>query len=343
MAERSQGARTEEPTPRRLAEARRQGQVATSAELTGAVAQAACFVVLVLGAAAGAGQLVVYLRGALATAAAGGAPGRALAAGLTQGAALLALPLGLAAVAVVVAGVAQTGGLFTLTPLRFDAARLRPSVRRLLDGPTFLDAAKGMAKGAIVFGVAALTVLPLVRPLGALAGASAGRVLAAAGVLAAALGWRLVGTGLVFGALDRLWQRHRHRLSLRMTRDEVQRERRNQEGDPRHRAERQRLHRALVAQRSLADVRRADFVVVGPHQAVALRYQGLAVPIVIARGQRVLAAEIKDLARGASLPTFFEAELADALQAVAEDGEIPEALYEPVAQIVKALLEGQPR
>ena len=53
MAERSQAARTEEPTPRRLAEARRQGQVAVSRELTGAVALAAAFVVLVAGASAG--------------------------------------------------------------------------------------------------------------------------------------------------------------------------------------------------------------------------------------------------------------------------------------------------
>jgi flagellar biosynthetic protein FlhB len=299
--------------------------------------------VLVLGASAGAGQLVGYLRGALATAAAGGDARAALAVGLRQAVALLALPLGLALVVTVVAGVAQTGGLFTLTPVRLDAGRLRPSLRRLLDGPTIVEVGKAAARAAIVFGLAALTVWPLLRPLGALAGASAGRVLAAAGVLAAALGWRLVAAGLVFGALDLVWQRHRHRLSLRMTRDEVARERRHQEGDPRQRAERQRLHRALAEQRSLADVRKADFVVVGPHAAVALRHQGLPVPVVVASGQRVLASQIQELARGASVPTFHDSELAQALLGVAEDAEIPEVLYDPLARIVKVLLEGRPR
>src|SRR4030095_10024043 len=86
---------TERPTPRRLAEARRQGQVAASADLTGAVGLGDGFLVLLAAAAAGAGQLVGYLRGVFAGAAAGGGAQAALGAGLRQGVALLALPLGL--------------------------------------------------------------------------------------------------------------------------------------------------------------------------------------------------------------------------------------------------------
>jgi type III secretion protein U len=343
MAERSQGARTEEPTPRRLAEARRQGHVAVSRALTGAVALAAGFLVLLAGASAGAGQLAGYLRVTLATAAAGGGARAALGLGLRQAVALLALPLGMVLAATVVTGVAQTGGLFTLTPVRLDAGRLRPSARRLLDGATFLEAGKGAFEAAVLAGLAALIVLPLARPLAGLAGASAGRVLAAAGALAAALAWPLVAVGLLFGALDLVWRRHRHRVSLRMTRDEAARERRQDEGDPRHRAERQRIHRALVEERALADVGQADFLVVGPRLAVALRHRERPVPIVMARGQGVRAARIEELARSASVPTFHDPDLARSLAALAEDTEIPEALYEPIARIVKVLLEGQGR
>jgi flagellar biosynthesis protein FlhB len=343
MAERSQASRTEEPTPRRLAEARRQGQVAVSRELTGAVALAAAFVVLVAAASAGAGQLIGYLRAALTSAARGGDAGAALATGLRQAVALLALPLGLGLVATVVAGVAQTGGLFTLAPVRPDCGRLAPALGRLLDGATFLEAGKGAAKAAVLLGLGALTLMPLAGPLAALAGASAGRVLAAAGVLAAALGWRLVTASVVFGALDLVWQRHRHRRGLRMTREEAARERRQQEGDPRHRAERQRLHRSLSQQGGVEDVRQADFVVSGDDHAVALRHRELPVPVVIAAGERLLAARIKELARSSSLPIFPDPGLARALAAVPEGAEIPEALYEPIARIVKVLLEGSRR
>ena len=63
-----------------------------------------------------------------------------------------------------VAGVAQTGGLFTLAPARPDGGRLRPRAGRLLDGATFLEAGKGAAKAAVLVGLGALTLLPLVRP-----------------------------------------------------------------------------------------------------------------------------------------------------------------------------------
>ena len=336
MAERSHGARTEQATPRRLAEARRHGQVAVSRSLTGAVGAAAAFLVLVLGAATGAGRLVAYLRAAFATATTSSLR-EALALGGGQAVALLALPLGLAFVATVAAGLAQTGGLFTVAPLRLDPGRLRG---RLLNGALLLEAGRGVLEAAVLLGLAALTVLPLLRPLAALAGASAARVLAAAGVVAAALGWRLVTAALLFGAADLVWQRHRHRQALRMTRHEVERERRQHEGDPRLRAERQRRHRYELTQHPLDVVRQASFVIVGHHQAVALRYDGSSAPVVLARGERLVAARLQELARQAAVPSFFDPGLAAALFAVEEEAEIPEALYQPVAQIVKVMLEG---
>jgi flagellar biosynthesis protein FlhB len=340
MADRSPGARTEPATPRRLAEARRQGQVGISRTLSASVSMAAVFVVLVLGARTGTGRLIAYLRTALAGATTGTGVADALALGLGQATAVLALPLGLALVATLAAGLAQTGGLFTVTPLRLDPGRLRG---RLFSGAALFEAGRGVLEAAIFAGLAALTVLPLIRPLAALAGAPAARVLAAAGVMAAALGWRLMAAALVLGAADLVWQRHRHRQALRMTREEAARERREHEGEPLLRAERQRLHRALLAQPALSEVRQASFVIVGARRAVALRHDGHAAPVVVARGERLLAARIEDLARQAGVPSFFDEGLSAALGAVPEGAEIPQALYGPVAEIVKAMLEGSRR
>src|SRR5205814_4053974 len=121
---------------------------------------------------------------------------------------------------------------------------------------------------------------------------------------------------------------------------EVRRDTRETEGDPRHKAERQRLHRALAEQRMLEDVRKADFVVVNPdHLAIALRYDrdGEAAPVVVARGERLLAERIKEVAREAGVPIFRDVTLAHSLRALEQGDQIPEALYEAVAETLRVV------
>jgi flagellar biosynthesis protein FlhB len=90
------------------------------------------------------------------------------------------------------------------------------------------------------------------------------------GALSARLAERVALVALALGAADYLMVRRRHLAGQRMTREEVKREYKESEGDPSHRAERQRLHRELMEQRMVAEVRKADFVVVNPdHIAVA--------------------------------------------------------------------------
>ena len=90
----------------------------------------------------------------------------------------------------------------------------------------------------------------------------------------------------------------------------------------------------------VAEVRKADFVVVNPdHIAVALRYDrdGEAAPVVVARGERLLAERIKAVAREAGVPIFRDVTLARSLRDLPEGTEIPAALYEAVAEILRAV------
>jgi flagellar biosynthesis protein FlhB len=160
------------------------------------------------------------------------------------------------------------------------------------------------------------------------------------GAVAAQLAERVALVALALGVADYMLVRRRHMGRLRMTRDEVKREHKESEGDPSHRAERQRLHRELSEQRMVAEVRKADFVVVNPdHIAVALRYDrdGEAAPVVVARGERLLAERIKQVAREAGVPIFRDVTLARSLRELAEGAEIPAALYEAVAEILRAV------
>jgi flagellar biosynthetic protein FlhB len=88
------------------------------------------------------------------------------------------------------------------------------------------------------------------------------------------------------------------------------------------------------------EVRKADFVVVNPeHIAVALRYDadGDAAPVVVAKGERLVAERIKQIAREAGVPIFRDVALARSLVELAEGGEIPAELYEAVAEILRVV------
>ena len=339
---------TEEPTPERLRKARREGRVPISRELTGALVLAAVVGLLALLAPAAVARLLALFRGAFASLneQAGGSP--RLIAGARRGwgalAALLAVPLAGAFVVAVLVGFAQTGGLWSWAATRRELSRLSPSagLRRIFSARAVIDVARGLVKVGIVAGVAVICLWPLARELPRLAGAPVGQILATMGRLARVLATRVVLALLALGLFDRWVVRRRHRRSLMMTRDEARREHREVEGDPLHKAERQRLHRELAEQRLLDDVRKADFVVVNPeHVAVALRYDRAtdAAPIVVARGERLHAERIKQVAREAGVPIYRDISLARALHELPEGSEIPEALYHAVAEILRALWE----
>jgi type III secretion protein U len=333
---------TEDPTPRRLAEARRRGDVAFSRELSAAAAFAAAVAVLAWNAPA---ALVGWLDGLRATlgAAVSGREAGAVARAAAGSAALRLLgpPLGAVLLVALVVGVGQTGGL-VLAPVRVDLRRLASAGgwRRLFDGRAALAIAQSLLKVALVAALGWLTLRPVLAGLPELAGASPARSLRILGVLTQRLAGRLALAALAFGVVDYLVVARRHRRSLRMTREEVKRDYKESEGDPAHRGERQRLHRELLEQRLIDDVRRADFVVVNPeHIAVALRYDpdGAAAPLVVAKGERLVAERIKQVAREAGVPIFRDVTLARALAELAEGGEIPGALYEAVAEILRAV------
>jgi len=338
---------TEQPTPRRLAEARRRGEVAISRDLVSAAATVAALGVLVTTGGGLIARLLVYWRGAFAAATSGAATGWGLPAGLRELARALATPLGAALGAALLVGLAQTRGMVAPAAVapRFDRLSPAGGLRRLASGLAALQAAKGAFKGMIVALLVGWLIVPQAAGLTALAGTPAAAVLAALAVLARRLVLGVAVAALALGAADLLFVRRAHHRQLRMTRDEVRREQRETEGDPRHRAERQRLHREVLEQRMIADVRKAHVVVINPeHIAVALRYDGDrdAAPVVVASGEQLVAERIKQVAREAGVPVLRDVTLARSLRALPEGDEIPPALYEAVAEVIRVVQAGAP-
>jgi flagellar biosynthesis protein FlhB len=336
--------KTEQPTPRRMAEARRRGEIAHSRELSSAVVLCAVVALASLAARSWFGSLLLAFHTALGDATR--APAFAVAGerALWTLVRTLAPPLALAVVAAVAIGLLQSRGVLAPGRVSLDWQRLLPRWDRVLGAAALAEVGRGLVKVAVAAGVAWLALHLALPALVHLAGASPGGVLAALAAYAQRLAARMALAALVLGIADYLWQRRRHLQALRMTREEVRREHRDTEGDPHHKAARQRLHRELVEQRMVADVRRADFVVVNPdHIAVAVRYDrdGGAAPVVVAKGERLLAERIKEVARAAGVPIFRDVTLARSLRAVEEGDEIPEALYEAVAELLRVLQTAQ--
>ncbi len=143
---------------------------------------------------------------------------------------------------------------------------------------------------------------------------------------------------IIIGIIDFIWQRHKHEKSLKMTKEEIKEEMKAVEGDPKVRAQIRQSQMKMVMSHMIQKVPEADVVVTNPfHIAVALKYDpNIAdAPVVIAKGARLIAERIKDIARMSSVPIIENKPLARTLYKTVEVGQmIPEKLYEAVAKIL---------
>jgi len=297
------------------------------------------------GAATGVGRLLGLFRATFAAPFGSSMATAALAARAFDVAMALVLPpVVVACAGALLVGALQTRGLFAWRAVATDVTRLSPAVgmARVFSPKTAGDIAQGVVKVFVVAAAAVVGVEALLRGLPALVGAAPGAVLAVLGLEARDLAIRGAMAFLALGILDGVLGHRRHRRSLLMTREEVKRDLKEAEGDLRHKAERQRLHRQLGERRLNEDVRSATAVVVNPeHIAVAIRYDrdGDQAPVVLAKGERLLAERIKQVAREAGVPIYRDVALARALHQLDEGEEIPQPLYESVAELLRMLWE----
>ncbi|HTO91395.1 MAG TPA: flagellar biosynthesis protein FlhB [Candidatus Sulfotelmatobacter sp.] len=337
--------RTEQPTPRRLEQAREEGQVARSVELAAAAGLIAG--ALLLGTTAGS-ALAHAARQTLQRATEAFSLGPLSASSVTPlleqtvtGILLAWLPFagGVAAAALAIQLV-QTRGVLSWKPVEPKFSNLNPAagLKRIFGTDGLVQLLKSVLK---------LTVLVLVtwsvfaRHLGEMLALSQSGPEAAAVVLRE-LALRLVlTTALAFLAvalLDYAFQWFKLHRQLRMTREEVVREHRETDGDPMIKARMRSVARSLARRRMMQQVPNADVVVVNPtHIAVALRYapHESPAPIVVAMGERRIAERIRAIAEKAGVPIVENRPVARALLATASVGRaIPAALYLAVAEIL---------
>jgi len=142
---------------------------------------------------------------------------------------------------------------------------------------------------------------------------------------------------VLFAIFDIWWQRRSFYKDLMMTKEEVKKEYKESEGDPHHKAKRRELHQEILEGAQMEAVRDADVVVTNPdHVAVALQYdkEKDTAPRVLAKGIDFKAEKIKAVAREFDVPTLRNVPLAHALLRIEVGEEIPEELYDAVAEVL---------
>lgn len=353
------GQRTEQPTQRRLEKARRDGQFPASKEFISAV-QFLGF--LMLAAALGGSwfaQMRMLLRQLLTRAFSLGytphdarrlappldpqlSPGELMA--IVHHLVLpMLLPLlaGGAALVLLVL-LAQLGS----TGLGVSLSKLAPDFKRL----DFLSRIGNLPGQNLPPFLQALILLPLIgwvvyyeirenldRLLGLASMSAPAGVLLVAATLKTFL-WRAGSLFLVAGLIDLFWQRRRYTQQLRMSKQEVREEAKEQQGNPQIKMRIRRLQRDLARRNMMKEIPHATAVIVNPtHYAVAIRYTldlGTA-PKVVAKGKNYLAQRIRQKAVAHQVPIIENPPLARALYKSAEVGqEIPSDLYRAVAEIL---------
>lgn len=340
------GEKTEKPTWKRLREARSKGQVAKSHDLTSALLLIAS--VLVLWAAGG------YAGGHLASAFGEGLRRAATFEGdLTVASALAFVLDGVRAMAWALAPLfavlfcaalatayLQVGPLFAAEALAPNLGRLNPAENfkgKFLSSRPYLELGKTLLKLAVAASVIALTLWDSRADVVRLASQPASRVASFAAALLFEIGLKVGLAFLAIGAADFFLQRYLHLKEMRMTKQEVKEDHKQSYGNPAYKGARRQLHRQILAQ-SVGAVKKADVVVVNPtHLAVALEYDRATMnaPVVLAKGADLLAEQIRRAAREADVPVVADAPLAQALFELEVEDEIPEQLYEAVAEVLR--------
>jgi flagellar biosynthetic protein FlhB len=343
MAENEQE-RTEQPTPKRLEEARKKGQIPRSTELSAAA------VILTVGGGLHflGGYMGTRLHGLMSTSLTltreqSVDESLMVPTMMTEAAhALLACApiLGLTLVAALVSPMLLGGWNLSFEALVPQFSRLNPAsgFGRMFSTRSGVDLAKAFAKFILL---ALVAVLLLKQKSGELMGLGMEPTQAAIAHAISLSGYALLmlaGTLGLIAAIDVPWQLFQHHRQLRMTREEIREEMKESEGSPEIKGRIRRVQSEIARRRMMQEVPKADVVIVNPtHFAVALRYdeKRMRAPVVVAKGADIIAARIREVATENLVPIFEAPPLARALfKSVELGGEIPASLYVAVAQVL---------
>ena len=344
------GEKTEEPTSKKLDDARKEGQVAKSKEIANAFGILALFLVLKLYVGAMGESFIDVFRGIY-----GQIPdiiqmydGRVPVAAIlvvvrsmTVRMLIIMAPVLLVAVVVAfVCDVVQVRWKVTTKPLRPKFNKLSPikGFGRMFSANSLMELFKSVAKIGIIAYVVYSYLKDRLGDIYLLYDMTLNRAIGLIGEIVIDLGIRIAVVYMVLAFLDFAYQKWKFKQDMKMTKQEVKDEYKNQEGDPQIKGKQKQRMREASMRRMMQQLPEADVVITNPtHYAVAVKYdpEKYDAPYVIAKGQDYLARRIKEIAKENDVEIVENKPLARMLYANVEiGGLVPPELYQAVAEVL---------
>lgn len=335
--------KTEEPSQKKLEDAREKGNVAKSQEVNSWFMLSGATLALALWAAPGASDLARPLAGLIGNSYRFSADGASVKALTIELAMVCMVAIGLPLLLMMLAGIAgnlvQHGPMWSVHPLQPKLSKISPlaGFKRLFSKQSLANFVKGLVKLAVVGGAVAIAVLPERTHIALSATSDVARLAPYLRQVVLAMAGTAVAVLAALAAADWLYQRHdwtrRQRMSIQELRDEYKR----LEGDPKIKARIRQIRHARSRQRMMANLPQANVVIVNPtHYAVALKYEeGMNAPVCLAKGTDTVALRIRERAEEHDIPIVENPPLARALhKAVDVDAEVPPEHYRAVAEVI---------
>jgi flagellar biosynthetic protein FlhB len=231
---------------------------------------------------------------------------------------------------------------FKITPktMQPKVSKLNPAngFKRIFSKDSIFELFKSILKIFLIAYIAYISIKGHADELFILYDISLNQAIALCGEIIIDTGLRISFVYIIVGIADYIYQKHRFKEDMMMTKQEVKDEYKNTEGNPETKGRQRQKMREVSRQRMMNDVPKADVVITNPtHLAVALKYDSeqSRAPVVIAKGEDYLAQKIKDVARENNIRIVENKPLARMLYANVDIGrEIPPELYQAVAEIL---------
>ncbi|WP_411286645.1 flagellar biosynthesis protein FlhB [Phenylobacterium sp.] len=349
MSEQNDAAsKTEEPTQRKLDQAREKGDVVKTQDLGALASLAGAATVVALAGGWLSQNLARDLLPFLANAGSMSLEGHGAVSvarhAILAGAPFLVIVVAAAALAGAGGHLMQTGLMFTPEKLKFDLKKVSPvaGFKRIFGLDGLMQFVKSLLKVLLTGAIGWWVLEPFLPRMTNLAAMEPAAMLPFASDILRRLVFAVAGLLLVIAGADWMWQRQRFMKRMRMTKEELKEDFKQSEGDPHIRARQKQIRSERARRRMMQAVPTATVVVMNPtHYAVALKYEAgeTAAPVCVAKGLDTLALKIREIAEAAGVPVIEDPPLARSLYAALDiDDMIPPAHFEAVAKIIGFIL-----
>ncbi len=345
MAEESFQEKTEQPTPKKIADARKKGTVAKSREIPSAIIMLTSLGIFFFSGSWMFSSLSEFMASIfknigsfrvhdITTAS-------TLSITILKNVLSIILPFMLAIVAAgIVANIMQIGFLFSPEAFSPKLSKFNPikGIKKLFSLRSFIELVKSLIKITFVGGIAYLTIKAELKTIPTLMQMDVKDIISFIGITSFKIYLYVSMAMIILAVLDYVYQKYEHIKNLKMTKQEVKDENKQTEGDPQVKARIRSIQIEMSRRRMMESVPEADVVITNPtHLAIALKFDSekMIAPKIVAKGAGKIAERIREIADENYVPIVENKLLAQTLFKITEIGDyIPAELYQAVAEVL---------